>query len=206
MTDYNKAHAPTEDAEQAQIIYWCANMSIAHPELALIYHVPNEGKRSKAAAANMQRIGLKSGVPDLCLPVAKGKYHGLYIELKRVGGRVTETQVDWLLALSKQGYAVCVCYGAEQAIDVISAYICDSAKTSRTMTEEQIEALRPKHRKGHGNAIVILGCLMLICSCTDIAINGDITGISLLPLIPIMIAALVKQVRIFGGVSDGTAD
>ena len=94
------------------------------PELALLYHVPNEGKRSRTAGARMKAEGLKKGVPDLCLPVARGKWHGLYIELKRTkGGRVSQAQREWLDALEREGYAAAVAYGWEQAREMIAAYL-----------------------------------------------------------------------------------
>lgn len=62
----------TEDGEQEAVIQWAALMRNAHPELLNLYHVPNEGKRSKAEAARQQRLGLRRGVPDLILDYPKG--------------------------------------------------------------------------------------------------------------------------------------
>ena len=68
--------------------------------------------------------GVKSGVPDLCLPVARGGNHGLYIELKRQrGGRISEEQVRWINGLLKQGYAAAICKGWQEAADVIIDYL-----------------------------------------------------------------------------------
>lgn len=117
-------NTPTEDVEQAQLFAWAQYASGKYPELALMYHIPNGGKRGKAEAARFKAQGVKAGVPDICLPVARGKYHGLYIELKRVkGGRVSEAQEEYIDALRKQGYRVEVCFGMEQARDVIVEYM-----------------------------------------------------------------------------------
>ena len=68
--------------------------------------------------------GVKSGVPDLCLPVARGASHGLYIELKRQrGGRISEEQVRWINGLLKQGYAAAICKGWQEAASVITDYL-----------------------------------------------------------------------------------
>jgi hypothetical protein len=68
--------------------------------------------------------GLRSGVPDLCLPVARGGWHGLYIELKRQdGGRLTDAQRGWLEALSEEGYRAVLCRGFDEASEVILAYL-----------------------------------------------------------------------------------
>lgn len=74
---------PTESVEQQCLFRWAAFQSGRFPELALLYHVPNGGSRKKAEAGRFRAEGVKAGVPDLCLPVARGGFHGLYIELKR---------------------------------------------------------------------------------------------------------------------------
>ena len=112
-----------EDAEQTALIEWCEFMSGKHPELSLIYHVPNEGKRSIAYAVRMKKMGLKSGVPDLCLPVARGKWHGMYIEMKADGGKPTVEQLGWQCKLTTQGYLCIVAWSFEYARDAILAYL-----------------------------------------------------------------------------------
>ena len=95
-----------------------------HPELALLYAIPNGGKRSIKTARMLKATGVKAGVPDMCLPVPRYPYHGLYIELKRrKGGRVSEKQSEWLHDLRKEGYKTCVCYGSDEAIQVIEEYL-----------------------------------------------------------------------------------
>ena len=93
----NKMPVPTEAQEQMTLFSWAAMQSGKYPELNLLYHVPNGGSRHKAEAGRLRAEGVKAGVPDLCLPVARGQYHGLYIELKRQrGGRISEEQVRWI--------------------------------------------------------------------------------------------------------------
>lgn len=115
---------PTESVEQRNLFHWARMMSGAHPELSLLYHIPNEGKRSVATGRRMRQEGLKRGVPDICLPVARSGKHGLYIELKRIkGSKVSDDQREWLSALEDQGYAVALCKGWEAAAKVIEKYI-----------------------------------------------------------------------------------
>jgi len=117
---------PTEDAEQARIFEWAFWAKGTMPELDMLYAVPNGGYRSKATAGRMKATGTKAGVPDMCLPVPRGRYHGLYIELKRQkGGTVSPAQKMWILKLSEQGYLAKVCHGADEAIDLIKAYLDD---------------------------------------------------------------------------------
>lgn len=120
----NKMPVPTEAQEQMTLFSWAAMQSGKYPELKLLYHVPNGGSRHKAEAGRLRAEGVKAGVPDLCLPVARGKYHGLYIELKRQrGGRASEFQSAWLTALSAQGYKAALCCGWESAAETIIEYL-----------------------------------------------------------------------------------
>ena len=88
-----------------------------------MYHIPNEGKRSQSAGARLKREGLKPGVPDLCLPVARGTYHGMYIELKRIGETARKEQEQWITGLREQGYAAFVCQGWDSARRLIEDYL-----------------------------------------------------------------------------------
>lgn len=75
-------YSRTEADEQKAVIQWCILMEGRWPELEYIYHVPNGGSRNAREAANLKAQGVKPGVPDLELPVARGAYTGLHIELK----------------------------------------------------------------------------------------------------------------------------
>ena len=95
-----------------------------YPELRLLMHIPNGGKRTKAEAAIMHATGVKSGVPDLLLPVARQGFHGLWIEMKRqTNGVVTLNQKGWHKALREQGYRVEVCHGWIEARSRIMDYM-----------------------------------------------------------------------------------
>ena len=98
------------------------------PELALMHHIPNGGGRSPGEAKRLKAQGVRAGVPDICLPVSRRGYHGLYIELKRrEGGRVSPEQNMMIDALREQGYRVEVCRGWEAARDVIAGYMDDES-------------------------------------------------------------------------------
>lgn len=115
---------PTESQEQQALFNWANWQRGKYPELALMYHTPNGGHRSKAEAGRFKAEGVKAGVPDICLPVARGGYHGLYIELKRQrGGKTSANQKEWVQALSEQDYLVEVCKGWEAASKVIIDYL-----------------------------------------------------------------------------------
>ena len=113
-----------ETQEQIALMMWCEFQKNVHPELDLIFHILNEGKRSVRTGAELKRMGMKKGVPDICLPVPKGTYHGLWIELKAdKTKRATKEQKEWLIKLTEQGYKAVVCYGADDAVTVIKEYL-----------------------------------------------------------------------------------
>ena len=126
-TDFNpwvkNGRFQRESWEQCALMRWVDFMAGKYPELGLLYHVPNGGRRDEKEAANLKRQGVKPGVPDLCLPVARGKYHGLYVELKVGKNTTTPNQKKWIDALRHQGYFVDVCYGWNAAADTIENYL-----------------------------------------------------------------------------------
>lgn len=122
---------PTEHAEQVSLFGWAKLKRAELPELALFFAIPNGGDRHAAVGRQMKAEGVRAGVPDTFLPVARGGFHGLYIELKaqdrrpKRGGKggVSEAQQEWIEALRNQGFRVEVCYGWREAAAVIEDYL-----------------------------------------------------------------------------------
>jgi len=114
----------TEHAEQAALIDWCAGQAPRIPELGLLYAIPNGGARDVRVAVQLKAEGVQAGIPDLHLPVARGGWHSLYLELKRTrGGRVEPEQAAWHAALLAQGNDVRVCRGWVEAATVLLIYL-----------------------------------------------------------------------------------
>lgn len=115
---------PTEDEEQIMAMNWAELAKGKWPELELLFHIPNGGKRGKREAARFRDMGVKAGVPDLCLPVPRGNYAGLYIEMKRrKGGVVSPEQKKWISSLRGRGYAAEVARGGAEAVAIIEGYL-----------------------------------------------------------------------------------
>lgn len=112
-----------EDTEQMGVIEWANWNTGRFPELQLLFHVPNGGKRNAAEAARFKAMGVKAGVPDLCLPVPRNGFAGLYIEMKYGKNRTTKEQEKWITALRQQGYKVAVCYGGIAATKELESYL-----------------------------------------------------------------------------------
>jgi len=117
----------SEHQEQVTLFKWVEIQKVAVPELALLHAIPNGGHRSKVAGAKMKAEGVKRGVPDLCLPVPRGEWSGLYIEMKTKTGTVSEEQRWWLAELQKHGYRVAICRSWKAARDFIMGYLKQEA-------------------------------------------------------------------------------
>lgn len=116
-------YGSSEHDEQKALMDWAALHQARYPELALLFAVPNGGKRDPATAARLRGEGVKPGVPDLCLPVPRQGWHGLFIELKYGRNKPSEYQLDWLARLTEQGYLAVVAWGWQEAVDVIRDYL-----------------------------------------------------------------------------------
>lgn len=125
---------PIEDTEQELVIRWSIGAAEAWPELAALFAIPNGGFRTKRTAALLKRTGTKAGVPDLCLPVPRGGFCGLYIEMKRrAGGVVAPAQREWHTRLRMYGHMVEVCRGHEEAIAVLRDYLAADGQNEQEM-------------------------------------------------------------------------
>lgn len=114
----------SEAEEQTALFRWAAYNRAKYPELELLYHIPNEGQRSKVTGARLREQGLRKGVPDICLPVPNVRYTSLYIELKRrKGGKTTDAQRGWIEALNRVGCRAVVCHGWDEAREEIERYL-----------------------------------------------------------------------------------
>jgi len=113
----------SEHSEQCALIERCAWEANRVPALRLLFAVPNGGARHPAIASKLKAEGVRAGVPDLLLPVARRGYHALWIELKTGRYRPSPPQLWWHEHLRAEGYQVEVCYGADAAWNVIADYL-----------------------------------------------------------------------------------
>lgn len=115
----------SEAQHQAAVIKWSQQSSVRRqwPELALLHHIPNGGNRDAVEGKHLKQQGVKRGVPDLCLPVPRGHYHGLYIEMKTEMGHTSPEQEWWGERLAAQGYMWRVCHGWQSAVEVLEGYL-----------------------------------------------------------------------------------
>lgn len=128
-----------EHQEQSLLFQWAELATGRVPELKLLFAIPNfAGRLGKATARHGARLkaeGRKKGVPDVFLPVARGPYHGIFLELKAGDGKPSAEQKAWLTALREEGYRAEVAVGWEAAAAAIEQYLALTAPlTAATRT------------------------------------------------------------------------
>lgn len=108
-----------------------------NPLLHRVHSVPNGGGKLPASTAGrLIGEGLKAGVFDINLDVARHGYHGLKVEMKRPhtpgvkgmsyaiqGGKPSAEQLDWQIFYREQGYKAEICYGWLEAYNEIMGYL-----------------------------------------------------------------------------------
>lgn len=112
--------------EQAAIFRWASMYDHEFPELKLLNGSLNGVRLTIGQAKKAKRTGMKKGYPDIFLPVSRGLFHGLFIELKARNGSLPQKNDDqhwWLTQLSDQGYSCHACRGADAAISLIKTYL-----------------------------------------------------------------------------------
>lgn len=119
---------PSEHDEQRWFFDACNVRANFDRRYALPFAVPNGANKSVSARMKFKREGLKSGVPDIFVPVAIGKYHGAVIEMKAGKNKLSETQVWWISELSAGGYATTVQYSGAGAFDWLERYFAGEIK------------------------------------------------------------------------------
>lgn len=122
------ANDASESVNQQAVITWSRWNVSKYPELALLHAIPNGGARAKKTAGILKAEGTLPGIPDLHLPVARGGYHSLYIEMKKHKGRLSDAQTEVIPLLQAEGNRVDVCFGWEEAIAVLVNYLSVVAK------------------------------------------------------------------------------
>ena len=110
----------TEYDEQLTVFEYAHGLGGNLDNRLRLLHVIENTKGAGRPAAGAKE---SSGIPDMFLPVAITPHHGLYIELKALKGRISPKQKDWQRALRQQKYASEVCFGADEAIEMLTHYL-----------------------------------------------------------------------------------
>lgn len=155
------ASSNSEHGHQAALFAWCAfahvhgiecadewaktgktfpyyEGKVTVPELKWFHAIPNganygdDAKGARITGGRMKAEGLRKGVSDTFLPVRRGAYSGLYIEMKRPSerpksdkskGGVSDEQREFGNFVLTQGFGFVVCYTWVEAVEVLKQYL-----------------------------------------------------------------------------------
>lgn len=124
MNPSSYAKNDSEFSHQVALFCWCALSAKTYPELRWFHAIKNEERSGNVVAgARAKQSGIKAGVSDTCLPVKRGVYSGLYIEMKKPGGKPSEKQLEFGEFVKRQGFYFIVCEHWEHAKDVLVWYL-----------------------------------------------------------------------------------
>ena len=124
-------HRHLEAQHQRALIQWAqiARLPAApdiEPDAMLadyLFAIPNGGKRDAREAALMKAEGVKAGVSDLMLPIARHGAHGLWVEMKAGDGSENSNQRAWRRRMALAGYRAVVCRGWMEAREALTEYL-----------------------------------------------------------------------------------
>lgn len=112
-----------EDNQLMRFFQWVRFNENKNPSFQSIYHIANERKATPQAGARLKKKGVRRGIPDVCVPIASGVFHGLYIEFKIKPNKLTPEQKNIANLLIAQGYCVQIAWSAEEAIKILERYL-----------------------------------------------------------------------------------
>ena len=122
-----KGGSVSEHFEQVTLFSWAKNMEGRHPQLKMMFAIPNGGLRNIRVAMKLKKEGVKAGIPDIFLaiprPLEDGWLHGLFIEMKYGKNKPTKVQKQWLYDLDYEGYDTVVCHSFDEAKQAIIDYL-----------------------------------------------------------------------------------
>lgn len=123
MTPETLAAKGTEAGEQMALFCWAALMQGRYPMLKWMFAVKNEERSgSVIAGAKAKAMGVKAGVADIFLPFPCGHNAGLFIEMKKKGGKQSPKQIEFQKELHT-AYKYVLCYGWKEAVNEIEKYL-----------------------------------------------------------------------------------
>ena len=132
MTPEQVAKSGSEHAEQSALFCWSHLQETKehYPELdtELLFAIPNGGARGDSAKSRairggqLKAEGVKDGVPDMFLSVARGGYFGMYIEMKVKNNKPSRAQLKFKDSATSRNYLWVCCYSWQEARDNLIKY------------------------------------------------------------------------------------
>lgn len=108
---------------QCNLFTWAGYSRCKYPQLDLLEGSMNGVKLSKAQAGKARAAGMLRGAHDVRLPIQRGGFIGLSIELKAGKNKPTTEQLWYGDRLTEEGWYVCYRWSWSEAADTIKAYL-----------------------------------------------------------------------------------
>ena len=114
-----------EQQSQEALFSWAKNPATLakYPSLDLLSSSLNGVRLTIMQAVFAKRGGMLKGEWDVRLPVARGQYIGLIIEMKAGKNTLTKEQKYYEMRMKEEGHYACVCYDWVSAKSVIEGYL-----------------------------------------------------------------------------------
>jgi len=117
-----RRQSPEFDSQVA-LFNWSELHEKRYPALTLLRGSMNGVHLTAAQAGKAKAAGMKKGEHDVTLPVARGGYVGLSIELKSGKNKPTKEQLEYGDHLKAEGWLVAYIWEWTEAADLIKRYL-----------------------------------------------------------------------------------
>jgi hypothetical protein len=117
----------TEHQIQEAIFSWFEVAVNKYPDLDLAYSTASGVRMPIGLLMKCKRLGIvKKGLPDIVIPIPKGPYHSMYIELKITKSspsRTSAEQINYVDRLNSLGHYAIVLKGFNNTVNEIEKYL-----------------------------------------------------------------------------------
>lgn len=125
----------SESTEQIAVVEW---FRFQYPDVPLIAYpsgmwLGHDNKRKFGLINKFKKEGWISGVSDLILFHSDGQHHGLCLEMKNFGKKISslsDSQILWMTTVEKQGYLAKWADGFEKAKVILTDYMNGHYRTA----------------------------------------------------------------------------
>jgi len=120
-----KRIAQPEFDSQCALFEWARNPAVvsALPGIHLMSCSLNGVKLTRSQAGKAKAAGMLKGESDVRVPVPRGRWVGLIIEMKAGNNKPTQEQLDYGAAMEAEGHQFHVCYSWEAAREIIECFL-----------------------------------------------------------------------------------
>jgi len=114
----------SEHDHQVSLFDWRDHIGVREfPELEWMFAIPNGGHRKISVARRLKREGVKAGVLDVLIPIPRGNYIGMWIEMKFGKNKLTKEQAAFMEKMRDFGYHCAVAYVVDDAVKEVRNYM-----------------------------------------------------------------------------------